>query len=393
VFQAAQHALAVALVDAGRAKEAIPYFEREQGQSPKDPEVWANLVQAKFAAGDRQAAFKSADEATATIPDNAHLAVLLAQICLNYQQPQKARHLLENASELAPQDKGVSLLLAKASLAAGEPVEALAVLKRLPADAGKKGEMAFLEGVALGRAGKFEEATKELSAAIAADSQNVDYLVTYAWLQQLGGYYQEALTTIDKARRLQSSSAAIPFTSAVSYFFLHQYSRAAEFGEEAIHLAPRSAPSYLLLGMAKLRQGDSRAAEAALRQGLALQPQKGFFHRELGVALFEAGESNEGKKELDQALALDPKDAPAYFWRARIFATQGQKERAITDLETAVEIQPSYPGAYRELARLYRESGEAQKAAQAMTKQGKLPDTEAEQDRALLLQQFYSALP
>ena len=392
-FRPAQHALGVAFVDAGRANEAIPYFERERNLSPKDPEVWANLIQAQFAAGHTQTAMQTADKAGDAIPNNPQLATLLANLCLDYQQPQKARHLLENASELAPQEISVKLLLAKASLAAGEPLEALAVLKEVPADAGKPGERSFLEGVALGRVGKSGEAKEKLSAAIVVDPQNADYLITYAWLEQLAGSYQESLATLDKARTLQPHSAMVPYASAVSHFLLHEYAETAESCEAAIRVAPRYAPSYLLLGLTKLKQGDIHAAEAALRRGIALQPGMAFFHRELGVALFKGGDLTASKKELDQAVSLDPKDARAYFWRAQILASQGQQKRAIEEFETVVNLQPTYGIAYGELARLYRLAGEPQKAEHALAKREALPDPEAEQDRALFLQQLYNALP
>jgi len=366
-FLPAQHALGVALVDLGRPGEAIPYFERERTRSPKDPEVWANLVQAQFAAGLTKAAMQSADDAVEKIPANTHLTVLLANLCLDYQQPQKARYLLENASELAPQDNSIKLLLAKSSLAAGEPVEALAVLKDLPAGAGKKGEVPFLQGVALGRTGKFKEATTQLSAAIAVDPENADYLITYAWLEQLGGYYREALATLDKARKLSPQSPVIAYASAVSYFLLNQYAQTVRSCEEATRLAPRYSPAYLLLGIAKMKQGDFHAAEGALRHGVALQPQMAFFHRELGVALFKTGKLAESRKELDQALSLDPKDARAYYWQAQVFARNGQRQQAISNLETAVLLQPTYVFAYSQL--------------------------EIDEDRGLFLQQLYQSLP
>jgi tetratricopeptide (TPR) repeat protein len=392
-FLPAQHALGVALVDLGRPKEAIPYFESERKRSGKDPEVWANLVQAQFAAGQTQAALQSADEAIEALPSNTRLTVLLANLCLDYQQPQKARYLLESASELAGQDNTIKLLLAKASLAAGEPVEALAVLKDVPADAGKKGELAFLQGVALGRMGKFPDAAKQLSAAMAVDPENADYLITYAWLEQLGADYQEALATLDKARKLKPQSPIIPYASAVSYFLLNQYSQTVKSCEEAIHLAPRYAPTYLLLGIARMKQGDFHAAEEVLRRGIGLQPKTAFFHRELGVALFKSGDLTGSKKELDQALLLDSKDARAYFWHAQILARQGQRKQAIAELEAAVLLQPTYTTAYGQLAQLYQAAGEPQKAAQALAKQGIGSDTEAEADRGLFLQQLYQSLP
>jgi len=392
-FQAAQRALALALLDEGQPVEAIPYLEKERARSPKDPEVWVNLVHAQFAAGHTNEALRRASEAAETIPNNVQLVVLLGDLCLRYQQPQKARYLLENASEMEPDDSSVKLMLAKASLAAGESVEALAALQDLPNDTGEKGEVPFLKGVSLGRVGKSDEAAKQLASAITADPDNANYLVTWAWLLQLEGHYNEALATLGKARKLQPLSPVIPYASAVSYFLTDQFAQAAQACEEAIRLSRRNAPSYLMLGMAKLQEGDLHGAQIALRRSVTLQPELAFVHRELGVALFKGGDLRGAGNELNRALGLDQKDVRAYFWRALVLEGQGQRKQAIADLETAVALQPLSGSAFRELARLYRIVGDDQKASEALAKQESIRRTEVDEDRVVFLQQLYKILP
>ena len=125
------------------AKEAIPYLEQARSHSPGDAEIQASLVRAEFESGQTAAALAGIDSAVDAIPENSRLEATLAFLCLHHRQAQKARLLLENASELNPQDATLKLLLADASIKAGEPVEALAVLKGVPEEAGGTGRACF----------------------------------------------------------------------------------------------------------------------------------------------------------------------------------------------------------------------------------------------------------
>lgn len=94
--------------------------------------MWVNLVHAEFADGDAQQALQVLQSAIDAVPENPRFDVELAQLCLNYAQPQRARQLLENACEAAPADNRLKMLLAEVSLQVEEPIETLAVLQDLP---------------------------------------------------------------------------------------------------------------------------------------------------------------------------------------------------------------------------------------------------------------------
>src|SRR5215472_2876143 len=62
-FDPARVALGAALLNAGRASQAIPYLEQARAASVHDAEFWANLVRAYFEAGARQKALEATDQA------------------------------------------------------------------------------------------------------------------------------------------------------------------------------------------------------------------------------------------------------------------------------------------------------------------------------------------
>jgi tetratricopeptide (TPR) repeat protein len=381
----ARYALAVALLDAGRPQEAIPHLIKSTKDSPCDAAIWANLVRAQFESGDNHGALHTIAYIVHAMPTNVQLMVTLALLCSTHRETQKARHLLENASELEPDDPEVKALLAQVSLQGGEPVEALAVLKEVPANYGKAGQVAFMRGMSLALVGKVEESKAEFGSEVTSAPQNVRYRVARAWAYQWEDQQQEALKVLDKARALDPRSAMVPYRMGVSYFLLGQYRQAMELCEQAISLAPRYAPAHLVLGVSTLEQGDLAASQKALRQAISINPKAGLYHRELAVTLFKAGDLGGSKKELDESLSLDPKAAQAYFWRARLLSSQGQKREAIADLETAIALEPHLAQAYDELAKLYSAFGERDKAAEVLAKQKQVSATSSPTDRERFL--------
>ncbi len=275
---------------------------------------------------------------------------------------------MENASELRPEDNTLKLLLAQASIKAGEPLEALAVLKGVPAEAGVPGELAFLRGSAYLLSGEPEEAHPLLSSAIDADPKNADYLFALAGLQGSEQSYEAALRTLEKARQLDHRSEAIPYQIAVTFALMGRYADATKACEEALSLSTQRAEVYFLRGVIKLEQRDGLEAERALREAISLSADVALYHAALGVALLLVENLEESKKELDRARILNPKTAPAYLWRARVLGRLKHPEMAIADLETYLALQPQSAYALHELEVLCAAAGQAEKASAARAK-------------------------
>src|SRR5690349_6100785 len=311
-----RYPLGVALLEEGRPREALPYLEQAQKSSPHEAGIWVNLVRAEFESGNDSAALRNAGQAVAAVIGDLHMFVAIASLCLQHGQARKARFLLEDANTSNSSDAAVALLLARVNLQSGEPRETLAVLENLPPDTRPRGEIMFLKGEAHTLTKEFAAAEANFSAALAAEPQNIRYLIGFAWLQQREGHHQAALSTLRKARELDARTPVIPFRMAVSYFFLGRHAQAVQACEDTIRLDPRYAAAYPLLGGARLQQKNFTGAQAAFQHAVALKPEVALFHLLLGVALYQTMNLAESRKELDQALALDPQSAQAYFCRA-----------------------------------------------------------------------------
>lgn len=341
-LEGARMALGAALLNAGRAREAIPYLEQARAGSAHNAEVWANLVRAYFEAGERRQALDAADQAIDAVPNEPRLVSTLAFLCLHHQEAQKARVLLESASELAPQDNDLKILLAEASIKAGEPQEALAVLKDVPAAAGAPGELAFLRGTAYMLGGNPGESRQYLAAAMAEQPANPDYLFAYAGLQGSELLYSEALATLEKARQLAPASEAILYQIAVTEALLGRYPDATRTCRQGLEHSRAPDEFYFLLGVIALEERAFQDAQVALRKAVALESGVAAYHSALGVALYENRNLKESLRELDEALSLDPQQASAYLWRSRAYAQESESEKSKADVATYEALTSSH---------------------------------------------------
>jgi len=373
-YYPAQFALATALMDSGRAEEAMPYLEKARTGMPGDARVWTAIVKAQFLAGDSRAAAQTAADAVEAIPDDPKLAVTLATLCIHHQEIQTARNLLEDAIELIPENVQVRLLLARASLLAGEPIETLSVLRNVPDSASceENAERLLLIGESRALTGNQAAATTDITSAVQSAPGNARYLAALAWVYQLGGRYRESMEILARARAMDRTNPELPYRLAVGYYFLGQVPQAEKACRETLKLSPAYASAYFLRGVISLDQKRPELAARDLKKAVSLNSDVSLFHRELGVVLFQSGKAGEAKQELAQALKFNSKDAEAYRWMGEVLSAQGAQEEAIADLNTAIALQPGDSQSYTALAHLYTEAGNTALAQKTLAEQRKI---------------------
>ncbi len=391
----ARYALGVALLDQGHAQEAIPYLEEARNHSPTSAQIWVSLIHAQFQSGNTKAAIQLADEATEAVPDNPQLQVAVARLCLQHQQLPKARTLLESAVELQPADADAKLLLANVCLHSGNPAEVMEILRNLPPGSDEPGEAIVLTAEARALTGDMALARTDLSVALDADPENTDFLRVSAWLDQMQSRFEPALATLTEVHAREGDKPDLLYQMGLSYYFLGDYSRAADACAGVLRLAPRYDRAYVLEGLSKLELKEMAAARAAIQHAVALNPDSALNHRELGMTLCRMGDLAASEAELDRALTLDPHAVQSYYWRAQVLDQKREPQKAIDDLETAVALEPQFTDAYAALAKLYSAQGQAQKAAAMLEAGKKLEKTNGadDQNRASLWRELSGPLP
>ena len=377
--------MGTALMSSGHPHEAAEVMQKTLAETAPEARFWVLLVSAEFAEGDSTKAVAATRNAVENFPDDARLDVSLATICLRYRLVQRARELLEDAKESMPNDPEVALLLAKASLLAGEPIEAVAVLQGTAPVDQKSTEYLLVRGETRALLGDLKSADDDVGLALSDAPRDPECLSTYAWLQNLQGHYEGAIATLAKARSIFPRAPWVPYRMGVSYFFLGKFGQAENACQQALQLDPRYAPALTLSGTAKLNEKRFESARIDFAKAVDLTPDNPLLHRQLGIALFNSGKVALAGEQFDRALHGDPKDAVGCCWRAKSLQALGKKDKAIADLNTVIELEPDYAEAYTDLARIYSETGQASRAAEVLAQQKKLgAPSQPSEDHTLL---------
>lgn len=136
--------------------------------------------------------------------------------------------------------------------------------------------------------------------------------------------------------------------------------------ERALKTAPGSSSIWNSLGLVQGARGDNRAAEAAFKQAIALDPLDPVSHANLAIQYMDEMRMAEAKREIDTALSVDPSFDVALVARGRYHMQNGEADKAVEDLLAGSTVNPAYSNAQLLLAAAHYEKGDRIPAAQAL---------------------------
>ncbi|RVJ93738.1 FecR domain-containing protein [Sinorhizobium meliloti] len=136
--------------------------------------------------------------------------------------------------------------------------------------------------------------------------------------------------------------------------------------ERALKTAPGSSSIWNSLGLVQGARGDNRAAEAAFKQAIALDPLDPVSHANLAIQYMDEMRMAEAKREIDTALSVDPSFDVALVARGRYHMQNGEADKAVEDLLAGSTANPAYSNAQLLLAAAHYEKGDRIPAAQAL---------------------------
>lgn len=114
----------------------------------------------------------------------------------------------------------------------------------------------------------------------------------------------------------------------------------AEFRNATV-AAPDSAPAWLDLGLAELKQGKVGNAIADIQKSLQIDPASPGAHLFLGIAEYQSSHPEEAIADLQQAIQQEPNNEQAYTWLGIVELNTGHPEKATGPLDRAAELAPS----------------------------------------------------
>jgi len=126
--------------------------------------------------------------------------------------------------------------------------------------------------------------------------------------------------------------AAMPFHARAQEAAVEQFSRIIMAG------GPDLPAAHFQRGLALLRLGMARDADADFTAALALDPRHALALNNRGVARVELGRLTDGLADYDAAITLSPKLAMAHANRALVLALMGQAKDALAAAKRALEL-------------------------------------------------------
>lgn len=201
--------------------------------------------------------------------------------------------------------------------------------------------------------GKFESAVSLLEPLEGKYSQNVDFeYVLASALINTKGRRRDGVARMEKVAKATNAADAYMIAGA-TLLQLNDYEQARQDLEEALRRKPALPNLYTLVGEARDKNGDAKAAEPAFREALKTNPDDFDANLYLGAILYKRRETNEAKTYLDRAIKLRPNDSMARYESAMLKSTSGDYETAAKELEQLVKDDPDWLEPHVELATLY----------------------------------------
>lgn len=326
---------ASALLEKGRATDAVPLLRKAARLAPADAAIRHYLGYALWEEGHADAAAAEFGRALELDSSNLYTRYFLARIAQSQQQLDRATALYEEI------------------LARGKPVY----------DTWRQLGEAYLGQRKLNKAA---DAMQEALRTVPLDGA-LHYQMANIYRRL--GRAQAAQEEFEAARRLkQADQASIRTLFAISESIRSQrIDEARTLAGQLLAQSGSDAEVLIQLGIVLGTAGLYDDAAKALQLALAMRPDSFEAHCNLGLTLARQGQAKDAETELKEALKLRAESFEANGALASIYAMQGRTRDAIDRLSVALELRPNDPKVRSLLGQQHLQARQFKDAIQNLT--------------------------
>lgn len=271
----AMMAPAAAMIGEKQPELALAYLRLALRLDPARDEAMVLVGDVMAATGDPAAARDAYAKVPAT---SVNYADARAKLAWSYQLAGDSVSALRMAAEAAaanPDDRDAAITQADLLRANDRYAEAAQVLDGLIAKQGERADwrLLYMRGVSLERAGRWADAEKDLTRALAQQPNEPELLnyLGYTWIDR-GERLDQALDMVRRASEANPHSGAMVDSLGWAYYRLGDYKTAVEKLELAVELEPADPEINNHLGDAYWRVGRRREAQFQWNRVLTLEP-------------------------------------------------------------------------------------------------------------------------
>ena len=320
-----------------------------QEQSPA--RLMNEAVQAQQG-GDYELAITDYRKLLKLYPDNVEAKVNLGAALAHVGQFDEAIAMYESALPALRNKNPVRLNLGLAYYKKGDLKKAREEFTALHQAAPGNVQAAILLADTEIKLGDAESAIPMLEPLEGANAQNPDFNYVLGLAMIKSGRGRDGIPPMEKAAELGNSADAYMLAGA-ALLDLNEFERARHDLEIALQLDPKLQGLHTVVGMARDKTGDQKAAEPAFREALQENADDFEANLYLGALLYKQRHMEEAKVYLDHAIKLKPDDIMARFESGMLKSTSGDYEAAAKELEGVVRDNPNWLEPHVQLTSLY----------------------------------------
>ncbi len=396
--------LAVLFEGQKQPERAITQLEAARKLAPREPAIVFQLAQAQLQAKHPEQAVEPLQAVVKLNPKNATPQLLLAQVLSQLgrpapalaawerlceldpknsaaalaagamaleglKQPARAVKWLRKAVALAPPDPREPLLLGRALLAAHQPKEAAAALKKGFDQFPQTFEIGTLladarvaSGDLNGAQGTLREVLKRVPESQGKGVPSGQLHIALARMLATQKKFEPAQAELSQAARLLPHEADVKGLSVDMALRAGDWTTAAKSLDEMIAIDPKRFPARVLVARQAARRRQLGQAEAQYAKYLARRSDDTAIIAERAVVLEQLGRTDEADAQWKKAQILLPNSPLPGLQRARALLQAGREAPALDAFRFVLQNWPGDPNALLSAAELEMKLGQPARA-------------------------------
>ncbi len=341
-------------------------------------------------------------------PGNANVALMVGKSLADAGQDEQALAILTAAHQLAPSSTTAAYQLALVRQRMNQTQDAIDLFKNVVKSEPDNYDALVNLGLALTQAHDARSAVPYLQRAIALQPRDATALQDLAAAYLQVNETADAITQLQAALKLTPNSPQLHYDLGAAYKLEDDAAHAIPELETAAKLDPNAYEPQYLLGVLYMQQGRYDEAAPRLESSLKLHPQNGDAWATLGSVYSKLDQLPQAVSALREAIRQLPDQADPHLTLAAVLVKQNQPEEALAERKLAANLMRAHMNLQR--AEVATNSGKSLLAggkvddaivefrnaisfdpdyaeahlglAQALDKQGKSAEADAERARA-----------
>jgi tetratricopeptide (TPR) repeat protein len=355
--------LGMALVEARRYEEALPFVQSATKGQPRSPEAWLYLGRAQLGAGRASDAVPTLKRALEIATPNAPTSDANDQARLRSIHYQLATALRQIGSVAEADREFAEAQQLSARRAESERER----LSQYMADAGDTSPAASPALPALPLEGGFETLSASDRRAL---QERVRTTLARAYLNMgvmhaQGDRFTRAAELFESCASVNPAFPQVQYSLGVAYFNAQQFDKAAAALDRALQQEPQNVDARRMLALALLNAENYSKAAELLRNDPRL-PSDPALQYAYGLALVRSDRAQEAEQIFSRVLAQHPDVPELNVVLGHAHAAQGDYDAAIASLRRAIALKKDVAEANSTLGVIYLKQGNLAAAAEAL---------------------------